>query len=64
MADKQDKTKKKVSQKWKAYDATGDKIKRNLKSCPKCGEGVHLAKHADRSSCGKCGYTEFAKKEE
>jgi len=26
--------------------------------CPKCGPGVHLAEHADRLSCGRCGYFE------
>ena len=34
------------------------------KTCPKCGEGVFLAEHKNRVSCGKCGYTEFKKKEE
>ncbi|UCH89101.1 MAG: 30S ribosomal protein S27ae [Thermoplasmata archaeon] len=29
--------------------------------CPKCGEGIFLAEHKDRHSCGKCGYTEFKK---
>ncbi|MEM0475689.1 MAG: ribosomal S27a family protein [Candidatus Norongarragalinales archaeon] len=28
------------------------------KYCPKCGPGVGLAEHADRRSCGKCGYME------
>jgi small subunit ribosomal protein S27Ae len=28
------------------------------KSCPKCGTGTKLAQHADRLSCGKCGYME------
>ena len=31
------------------------------KFCPKCGPGVTLAEHSNRSSCGKCGYTEFKK---
>lgn len=31
------------------------------KTCPKCGPGVFLAEHNNRSSCGKCGYTEFKK---
>lgn len=26
--------------------------------CPRCGEGVRLAEHKDRWSCGKCGYYE------
>ncbi len=28
------------------------------KYCPKCGAGVGLAEHANRRSCGKCGYME------
>lgn len=28
------------------------------KHCPKCGPGIKLAMHKDRSSCGKCGYYE------
>ena len=28
------------------------------KNCPKCGAGVRLAEHANRRSCGKCGYFE------
>ena len=31
------------------------------KSCPKCGTGIRLAEHADRLSCGRCGYTEMKK---
>ena len=36
-----------------------NKITRLRRHCPKCGEGVFLAEHKDRLSCGKCGYTEF-----
>lgn len=36
--------------------------KSELTSCPKCGNGTFMAKHKNRNSCGKCGYTEFAKK--
>ncbi len=61
-AQKKTKGKKKPQKKWTHYLIQGDKLVRKLKSCPKCGEGVHLAEHADRASCGKCGYTEFAKK--
>lgn len=28
------------------------------RNCPKCGPGVRLADHKDRSACGKCGYFE------
>ncbi len=38
------------------------KLERKKRHCPKCGPGVFLAEHADRASCGKCGYTEFRKK--
>ncbi|MFH1591305.1 MAG: 30S ribosomal protein S27ae [archaeon] len=48
-----------TSQVWKNYDGAKPKNR----NCPKCGPGVFLAKHKNRSSCGKCGYTEFAKKE-
>ncbi len=44
------------------YKVEGDRLTRSRSSCPKCGPGVFLAQHADRVSCGRCGYTEFAKK--
>ena len=43
----------------KYYDLEDDSLKRKRQTCPKCGEGVFLAEHKDRSSCGRCGYTEF-----
>lgn len=44
------------------YKVVDGKIERSNKACPKCGDGVFLAEHADRVSCGKCKYTEFKKK--
>ncbi|HKZ24105.1 MAG: 30S ribosomal protein S27ae [Euryarchaeota archaeon RBG_19FT_COMBO_69_17] len=44
------------------YKIEGDRIARTRASCPKCGPGVYLAQHQGRTSCGRCGYTEFAKK--
>ena len=44
------------------YDINGDKLERKRKFCPKC-EGAFLAEHKDRLHCGRCGYTEFLKKE-
>jgi small subunit ribosomal protein S27Ae len=44
------------------FKVEGDKIVRLRKNCPKCGDGVFLADHKDRLSCGKCGYTEFKAK--
>jgi small subunit ribosomal protein S27Ae len=46
------------------FKVEGDKIVRQRKSCPKCGDGVFLADHKDRASCGKCGYTEFKTKKQ
>ena len=45
-----------------AYELDGDKITLKKQSCPKCGPGTFMGEHADRSSCGRCGYTEFKKK--
>jgi len=53
---------KKAMQVWKLYQISGDKAERKNKTCPKCGSGVNLAKHKDRETCGKCGYTEFSSK--
>jgi small subunit ribosomal protein S27Ae len=44
------------------FKAEGNKIIRLRRSCPKCGDGVFLAEHKDRLSCGACGYTEFKSK--
>jgi small subunit ribosomal protein S27Ae len=38
----------------------GKAVKKNP-TCPRCGDGVFLAAHKDRVSCGKCGYTEYKK---
>ena len=46
------------------YEVADGKLIRKKKNCPKCGDGVFLAEHANRISCGKCGYTEFKKREE
>ncbi|MEM0139523.1 MAG: 30S ribosomal protein S27ae [Ferroplasma sp.] len=44
------------------YTVEAEKIVRKRRACPRCGAGVYLAEHADRYTCGKCGYTEFKKK--
>lgn len=49
---------KPTSTKYKFYTSG----KKSNKECIKCGPGVFLAAHKDRSSCGKCGYTEFSGK--
>ncbi len=45
------------------YEIKDGTLVRKKKTCPKCGDGVFMAEHKNRSSCGSCGYTEFAKKE-
>ena len=44
------------------FKVEGDKIVRLRRNCPKCGDGVFLAEHKNRLSCGACGYTEFKSK--
>lgn len=43
------------------YEVSGDTMKRLNQTCPKCGPSFYLAEHANRRTCGKCGYTEFKK---
>jgi len=61
MAKKQKKPKKQVKL-HTLYEAAGSELKRKNKTCPKCGKGVFMAKHSNRWTCGKCGYTEFESK--
>ncbi len=44
------------------YELKGESIVRKNKFCPKCGAGVFMAAHKDRSACGKCGYSEWKEK--
>jgi small subunit ribosomal protein S27Ae len=50
-----------MSQKWKHYIVGAEGIERKNTPCPRCGSGVFLAAHADRESCGACGYTNWKK---
>lgn len=59
---KENKKGKKAMQVWKLYQVSGGKAERKNRFCSKCGSGVFLAKHKDRESCGKCGYSEFVSK--
>jgi len=61
MAKEKGDKKKKSVKKGDFYEVQGDKVQRKKKNCPKCGDGVFLAEHKNRSSCGRCGYTEFKK---
>jgi small subunit ribosomal protein S27Ae len=46
---------------YKFYEVKGNKAVRIGGFCPRCGPGVGLAKHQNRSYCGRCGYTLFEK---
>ncbi|PKK86369.1 MAG: 30S ribosomal protein S27ae [Thermoplasmata archaeon HGW-Thermoplasmata-1] len=50
-----------MATKRECYSIEGNKLARSRKTCPKCGDGVFMAEHKNRVSCGKCGYTEFKK---
>ncbi|UCG95811.1 MAG: 30S ribosomal protein S27ae [archaeon] len=58
------KSKHRKIQIWNKYELNGKEIKRKGESCPRCGEGTFLANHKGRKTCGKCGYSESATKEE
>jgi small subunit ribosomal protein S27Ae len=57
MAKKQKKPKK-HSKRWELYDISSG-LQRKRKFCPKCGPGLFMAEHKNRTTCGKCGYVEF-----
>ena len=44
----------------KLFQVQGNKLVRTRRQCPKCGPGVFMAQHEDRSHCGKCGFMERA----
>jgi len=62
MADKKAQAKGEVAV-YKFYKISGDKVTRSRRDCPRCGKGTFMAEHKDRSTCGKCGFTEFTHKE-
>lgn len=43
--------------KWAKYSLEDGKLVRKGEFCPNCKEGVFLAVHSDRKSCGRCGHT-------
>jgi small subunit ribosomal protein S27Ae len=52
---------KKNNTKGRMYELKDGKAVKKNPTCPRCGDGVFLATHKDRVSCGKCGYTEYKK---
>lgn len=47
------KSKHRVNKIWQLFKG-GNKPR----CCPRCGQGVHMATHKDRVTCGKCHYSE------
>jgi small subunit ribosomal protein S27Ae len=46
----------------KLYKVEGDSLSRLRKECPRCGRGYFMAQHANRLTCGHCGYTTYTTK--
>ncbi|MBI1969994.1 30S ribosomal protein S27ae [Candidatus Woesearchaeota archaeon] len=55
-------SKKHPNKLYKVYESAGASVKRRNMVCPKCGNSVFMARHQNRSHCGKCGYSEFQKR--
>lgn len=51
--------KNKKVQIWEKYETDGDEVKRKGKTCPRCGDGVFLAEHDNRNTCGRCGFSQI-----
>lgn len=45
----------------KLYQIKDGQVLRSRPHCPKCGPGIFMGQHKDRTSCGNCGHTEFKK---
>jgi len=58
---KKKKKNKPTSKKYTKYKIENGKIVRE-KYCPRCGPGIFLSQGQGRLYCGKCHFTEFAKK--
>ncbi len=54
--------KHKPTKRWEIIKIEGEKLKTDKITCPRCGEGVYMAVHKEKSGkirqyCGKCHYT-------
>jgi small subunit ribosomal protein S27Ae len=46
----------------KLYKLEGEQLTKLKKECPRCGKGYFMAEHANRLTCGNCGYTTYTNK--
>jgi len=53
---------KETSRKYKMYVVKDGKIVEKRRCCPRCGEGIFMAEHKDRFTCGTCHFTIFKEK--
>ncbi len=56
---KKEKAPKRRVKVYSLYRVEGERIQRLRKDCPRCGKGYFMAEHADRSTCGNCGFTVY-----
>jgi small subunit ribosomal protein S27Ae len=61
MADKKAAKAPKAKGRGTFFKVEGANVSTAKKYCPRCGPGIMMADHKDRTACGKCGYTEFKK---
>jgi len=38
------------------YTVDDGKLVRKNEACPRCGPGIFMAKHSNRTTCGRCGW--------
>jgi len=57
--EKVEKVEKKEKGVFRHYKVEGEKLKRSLPFCERCGPGYFMANHGDRYTCGHCGFTRY-----
>jgi small subunit ribosomal protein S27Ae len=45
------------------YKVENDKVTRLRPTCERCGPGYFMGDHADRYTCGHCGFTRYKRSE-
>jgi ubiquitin-small subunit ribosomal protein S27Ae len=45
------------------YKVENDKVARLRPTCERCGPGFFMGDHADRYTCGHCGFTRYKRSE-
>jgi len=53
------KVEKKEKSVFRHYKVEGEKLKRMLPFCERCGPGYFMADHGDRYTCGHCGFSVY-----